>query len=288
MMMLPPNRIAALGCSAGQRTSASLLRAGILIACLAGPLAVWAQDQPLPPAEKILDKYVEVTGGKATYEKITNRVTKGMIEMVGSGIKFDVTIYAAAPNKMYSLLESKELGKIEKGIDGDVVWEMSLMAGPQVKTGDERALVLRSTALDGVANWRKLFKKVECPGVETVDDKPCYKIVLTPAEGEPEVRWYDKESNLLAKTAVTLKLPAGTVPIESYPSDYKPVNGILLAHKVKQVVAGVQQTLIVAEKIEHNVQMPKDRFDLPAEVRALVEKQKSKPAEPGGKEEKQP
>lgn len=287
-MTLPLNRRGALERSAAKRTLIGPLWAGMLIACLAGPLAAWAQDQPLPPADKILDKYVEVTGGKAAYEKVTNCVTKGSIEVVGPGIKFDVTIYAAAPNKMYSVLESKELGKVEKGTDGNVAWEMSLMAGPQVKTGEERAFILRSTTLDGVVSWRKLFKKVECVAVEDVDDKPCYKIVLTPAEGEPETRWYDKESNLLLKTTVTLKSPAGAVPIDAYPSDYKKVDGILRAHKGKQVVAGVQQTLFVAEKIEHNAQIPKDRFDLPADIRALVEKQTSKPAAPGGKEDKKP
>ena len=36
--------------------------------------SVFAQDEPLPKAETILDRYVEVTGGKAAYEKRKNIV----------------------------------------------------------------------------------------------------------------------------------------------------------------------------------------------------------------------
>jgi len=99
---------------------------------------------------------------------------------------------------------------------------------------------------------------------------------LTPNEGPSETRYYDKKTNLIVKTEMSLKLPVGVIPLESYPSDYRKVDGILLQHRIRQVVAGMQELLTVVESIEHNVEMPKDRFKLPEDVRALVDKQKSK------------
>lgn len=257
----------------------SLLPALSLV-LLIGPSVLRAQEENLPKAEVILDKYVEVTGGKAAYDKLNNRVTKGTLEMVAQGLKFSLTVYGSRPNKFYSLMESEAFGKIEKGADGQVVWETSLMVGPQIKEGEERALMLRGAVFDATEHWRKVYKKAECASIETVDGKPCYKIVLTPKEGQTlETRYYDKESGLLGKSEMNLELPMGTIPMEVYRSDYRKVDGVLISHKIKQVIAGVQETLFVTESVEHNVKLPKDRFALPAEIQALVDKQKSEKTE---------
>ena len=88
-----------------------------------------------------------------------------------------------------------------------------------------------------------------------------------------------KELNLIVKTEMTLTLPQGVIPFEVYPGDYKKVDGILLPHKVRQVIAGLQELLVVVESIEHNVTMPEGIFQLPEEVQALIEKEKAAAAD---------
>jgi hypothetical protein len=188
-------------------------------------------------------------------------------------MKFNMTIYSARPNKLYILTESEALGKMEKGVDGKVAWEVNMMTGPQVKEAEERDLMLRMATLNAAVHWRKLYKKVECAGIETVNEKPCYKIVLTPETGDPETQYYDKESNLLVKTEMNLKLPMGTIPLESYSSDYKQIDGILFPHKAKALLMGTERIMTI-ESIEHNVKLPPDRFKLPAEIQELVDQQK--------------
>src|SRR5438309_10046272 len=91
-----------------------------------------AQGQGLPNGETLLDKYITVTGGKEAYEKCKNRLTKGTMEIVGAGIKGEVTIYQARPNKMYLEVNFQGLGKVEQGTDGQTVWERSAITGPRV------------------------------------------------------------------------------------------------------------------------------------------------------------
>ena len=251
--------------------------AALVLACLATPAILWAQEDKLPKAETILDKYVEVTGGKAAYGKLNNRVTKATLEFVGQGIKFSITMYAARPDKLYNLMESEAIGKIEKGTDGKVAWETSLMRGPQIKEDQERALILRAATFDKEVNWRKLYKSVQCVGIEPVDGKLCYKIVLTPNQGPPETRYYDKKSNLLVKTEMTLKLPMGEFPMEFFASDYKRVDGILMPHKARILVMQ-QERIMTVESIKHNVKIAKDRFKLPADIQKLVDSKKSEKA----------
>lgn len=261
----------------------SLERARLILPTLlfAGLCAASVQAQSaekLPEAEKILDKYVEVTGGKAAYGKLKNRVSKTIFEIPAQGIKADLTVYAARPNKLYTLLESDAFGKIEKGTDGEVAWELSMMQGPQIKEGDEKVLMMREATFDGVIQWRRLYPKVECAGLETVDEQPCYKVVLTPAEGAPVTRYYGKQSGLLNKVEMSLTIPMGTIPFESYLSDYKQVDGVLLPHKVRVLVMGTER-FITTQSVEHNVKLPADRFKLPEDVRALVEKKAAEPAD---------
>ncbi len=78
---------------------------------------VFGQDEPLPKAETILDRYVEVTGGKAAYDKRTNEVATGTLEFKAQGLKGSVTRYSAVPAEEYLVMEIDGVGKIESGMD---------------------------------------------------------------------------------------------------------------------------------------------------------------------------
>src|SRR5579872_6092136 len=99
-------------------------------------LAQAADD--LPKAETILDKYVEVTGGKAAYQKHHSEVEKSTMEMAAMGIKASITSYRAEPNKSYSETDLGGIGKMRDGSDGTVFWQSSSMMGPHVKEGSEK------------------------------------------------------------------------------------------------------------------------------------------------------
>jgi hypothetical protein len=225
----------------------------------------------LPKGEEILDKYVAATGGKEAYEKIKNRVITGTIEIPAQGLNGTVTTYAARPSKMYTILELGGIGKVEQGSDGKVAWEKSNLTGPRLKTGDEKAKALRDATFDGEAQWRKLYKKAECVAEEKVNGKPCYKVELTTQEGTTRTGYYDKQTNLAVKFIATEKGPMGEIAIEAYPSDYKKVDGILLPHKLQNKLAGID-VVLVFEKVEQNVKIPDNRFDLPEDVKKLAEK----------------
>ena len=237
------------------------------------PEIVIGEDEALPTAEKILDGYIKATGGLDAYEKIQNRVTKGTMEFSGAGITLSVTSYEARPNKSYIVIESDAMGKIESGADGNVVWENSAMTGPQVKEGKERAERLRLSTFDRMIYWRNAFKKIECTGIETIEGIPCYKVVGIAEDGDEEVYFYDKETNLLVKSVITAESAMGTVKMDLYPGKLEKVDGILLPKEIKYVGMGMER-LAKVTSIEHNVEMPKDRFALPAAIQAIVDKKK--------------
>jgi hypothetical protein len=251
-----------------------LLATAVLTAGMSALQPVWGAEEILPKAEVILDKFVDATGGKAAYDKLYNAVIKGTVEFVGLGVKGSLTGYHAEPNKAYTSAELQGMGRIEEGNDGLVAWTQSAMEGPRVKQGDERATALRQANFHSQTRWRELFKKVETQGIETIGEQSYYKVLLTPSEGSPETHYYDTKTHLLTRSTMILKSPMGEIPIDSSYGDYKRVQGVLVAHSIRQKVMN-QELQITIESSQFNTEIPKDRFDLPPDIKALVEKAKA-------------
>src|SRR5579872_4966630 len=141
-----------------------MIRTYSIVLTLAACRSLCAADA-LPTGEAVLDKYIEVTGGKAAYEKKTSEISSGVMEFIGKGVKAKIMSYQAAPNKSYTAVEIDGIGKMEEGSDGVVAWERSALKGPRLKSGEEKAVALRAAAIQHDIRWRDFFQKVECTGV---------------------------------------------------------------------------------------------------------------------------
>lgn len=238
---------------------------------LATPAARLLAADELPKAETILDKYVEVTGGRAAYEKLHNMVTTGSMLLAPMGIKASVASYHAAPNKMLMEINIEGMGKIQEGSDGTVAWSLSAMQGPHIKEGEEKAQAMLEAQFNSETEWKNQYKEVKTTGVESVDGKDCYKIVMTPNTGSPVTRYYDKQSYLLVKVAMTAKTPMGDIPVESTLDDYRKEGDILTPHKTT-AKQGPQQFTITLDSVKYNVDIPAQKFELPDEIKALAKK----------------
>jgi len=243
----------------------------LTLALLLSSAPVFCADDALPKAETILDRSVEVTGGKAAFEKRHNEVMHGSMEFSGRGIKGSMTVYQAEPDKNLSIIEIEGIGKIESGSNGEIAWENSALQGPRIKQGDEKAGSLRDGTFNAALNWRKLYTKADTAGAETVEGHDCYKVVLTPKEGKPSAEFFDKKTGLMIKTTVTRNTPMGEISAEVVADDYRKEGDVLIPHKLINRAAG-QEFLIQVESVEVNVNLPKDRFDLPPEIQGLLKK----------------
>ena len=236
--------------------------------------AAWAASAAdLKTGEAVLDRFVEATGGAAAYEKIHSMVMKGTMGMPAMGLKGDVTINSAEPNKVSLMTELAGVGKIVEGSDGTNAWTFSALQGPQLKKGDELADSLREAFFHKENDWRAIYKSAELNGVEEVNGKPAYKVVLTPKSGGPETQYYDKDSGYMVRHQSIRKTAFGEIPVDVSVSEYrKECEGPVLPHTMVQSVAG--------QKIELNIKsimcpekLPADTFEPPAEIKALIKKQ---------------
>jgi zinc protease len=257
--------------------SAALL---LLSACaLMAVVCAGADTPPAPPKpEVLLDKFIEVSGGKEAHAKIKTEIMDGSLEMPAQGIKGKLTIFRSEPNRTFTEVEIEGVGKIEQVTDGVHAWELSVIGGARVKDGEELESTLRAANMASTLEWRKFYPKVEPAGTETVFDKPCYAVKLTPATGKPETRCYDAASGLLVKSSMIVKTPMGEIPAESTFADYRDEGGVQVPHKMTQKVMGAEIVMTV-NKVTVNPPIPDDKFAMPAEVKALLDKAAVKPAE---------
>src|ERR1044072_9739501 len=81
-----------------------------------------AKPTKLPTVDKIIEKSINATGGRAAMEKITSRVTKGTIEVAAMGLKGSTEAYTKAPNKTLSLTTIGGGWPFKQGYDGKNAW----------------------------------------------------------------------------------------------------------------------------------------------------------------------
>jgi zinc protease len=245
-------------------------RRNAILGLMFSAAALYAADD-LPKGETIVDKYIEATGGKAAYEKVKSDISTGSMTLGAMNLKGSMVAFSQAPDKRIVEVTFEGIGKMTEGATGDLAWSMSAMQGPRVKEGDEKAESLRQSRYNSDVNWRDVYKSAETTGSETVDDKDCYKVLMTSKDGKPSTRWYDKKTGLLVKMSMTSKSPMGEVSVDIFPTDYRKEGDVLMPHKTISKLAG-QELIMTIDKVEQNVQIPKEKFDPPAEIKALIKK----------------
>jgi hypothetical protein len=241
----------------------------ITAAAIAAPILVFAADEALPKAETILERYIEVTGGRKAYEKHKTEHATMTMEFVGKGIKGTGTRYADSNNNTIESITLEGVGKIDQGITNGVAWESNPVTGPRVVTGTEKADRLRDARFNGLLYWKELWKSAETTGVENVEGEDCYKVVLTPAEGKPETNFFSKKTGLLIKKARVVTSPMGEIPVEVLTKDYKEYDGVKMPSRVSQRMMG-NEIAVTADSVKFDVPIPAGAFEPPAEVKKLM------------------
>lgn len=221
----------------------------------------------MPSGASLVDRYIEKSGGAAAFSKAKTTMMTGTVTVAGANISGTISIYQEGL-KFYQLVEIAGIGKIEGGFDGDTAWENSALQGPRILEGDEKIEAKRAATLAVMTNWRQIFKEAKTLGSEDVDGKPAWKVEMIAKEGKPETFFFDRDSGLLVKSTSVRSSPLGDIPAETEMTDFRPVDGIITPFTMTE--KAMNQTMVLTfSKVAYNSDIPKDRFALPPEIKAL-------------------
>ncbi len=185
-------------------------------------------------SEKVITNYVNAIGGADNLSKIVDRTTvmRGTVQ----GVNVLIVSYQKAPNKLKQEIRAGEVDqKIyfngERGIQviGDTKTEIEGSELEKLKTESTVILLLE---LDHYNIKTKLT------GVESVNNKPAYKIQFILPSGTKWVQFYDTETSLKVKEIKDINTPQGTFTHEVLYSDYKTIEGLKYAFKITQKIGG--------------------------------------------------
>ena len=253
---------------------------GILVWLGAGAIVLWgtsrawgAQDegeQNLPTGKEIVERYIEAAGGREAMAKVKNRVIKAELSMEQMGITGTTVITQARPNLYHAKAEISEVVTVENGSNGKTAWELNSITGPRLVEGEEKGMMLWMQRFDDT-RYDEDMKSVECVGTVDVKGEECYKVVMTPKEARAFTMCFSKESGLPVKVELVFAHMFGDIQVESWLGDFRDVDGILYPHTAIEAVMRSEMKTTVTE-IEHDVEIPKEFFELPAEIRTLLER----------------
>jgi len=228
-----------------------------------GAVSLSAQQSP----EEILARYTRTIDPEGRIPTIEGMKSTLTMELPAAGMSATITSVQRVPNQMVLVINIAALGEIKSGYDGTTAWSSDPMQGPRLVTGTEAATLIDGADLKSMGRSPALFTAIEPAGEADVDGDKAVCLKLTWRSARVTTECYSTTSGLIVETRSTQESPQGVIEAVGRQSEYKPINGILIPHRVVQSAMGMQQ-IITTVSVEFG---PQDAalFELPPEIRAL-------------------
>lgn len=236
-----------------------------LAACALAPAGAAAQQ--LPPAEQLVQRYVQAVGGRDALLAPRTTRTRGTFEMPAAGITGELEVVAGKPNRVATRVTIPSLGEIRNGFDGQTGWSVDPMMGARLLSGAE--LQAAQEQADPLAAVRdpSLFQSITTVEQTTMGGQACYKVRLVWKSGRESYDCYAVDGGLLVGSVNTQESPMGNMTVTTLVSDYRQFGNVRMPTKLTQEMMGQQQVINVSS-VEFDV-VDDAAFTPPAEIAAL-------------------
>lgn len=223
------------------------------------PKPAETKSSDAPPADQLLNKYVQAAGGEAAIQKVNSRVMKGTIDFGGMSLPID--IYAKDPLKRISFTHMAEGDNIT-AFDGREGWLG--MSGHPLRE-------MHGSDLDGAAidadlhlatHLKQMFSESRTEGTEKIGDHDAY-VVVGQRDGKPPIRLYfDKQTGLLVRLVRFGETALGWLPTQIDYADYRDVDGVKVPYRWTLARPSGRFTIQVNE-LKQNVPVDDGKFAKP-------------------------
>lgn len=157
-------------------------------------LAKMAGKRGVAPGTK--DLAIAATGNYVvTFEGVEPPVAKGVLREIFAG-----TTMARSTSEM------GPYGAMEKGLHGEVVWELDPGMGPKVLQGGSAAAARRYFAVLRGDDPRTFYRGIEKTGTQALDGRDVTVLRMTPDDGKPDT-WYVDADGVLVRVDTALPAP---------------------------------------------------------------------------------
>jgi hypothetical protein len=226
---------------------------------------VFVQFAQAKSADDIIDKYIEIRGGKQKLNAIKSIYMEGVREIMGIKVLIKVTV---VQNKIFRTdfnLEDRSGYIIVTPTYG---WSLIPQRSQKVNAIPPNILWGLQQHLDiagPVVDYSAKKSKAELQGKEIIDGNQSYKIKLTLADSIYIICYFDAETGLLIQTnQIALNTMDGNAEpaeiITSY-GDYTSIDGILFPQTIINPQEGINGGSTTFYQIELNKEISYDQYN---------------------------
>jgi len=217
--------------------------------------------------DELIKKNIEARGGLQKIKAVKSVKLTGKI--VQQGLEIPFTVQQKRPNSFR--LDASFQGKsLIQSYDGETGWKVDPFQGssePEKMAGDELKDAQEQADIDGaLVDYKEKGHAVELVGKEDMEGTPAYKLKLTLKTGDVRYVYLDSANYLELKVTSKRKTPGGEMEIDSYPGNYKPVNGLMVPHSVENKIKGQTVFTLTIDKVEMDVALDEALFKMPVKA----------------------
>jgi photosynthetic reaction center cytochrome c subunit len=228
------------------------------------PRDILEQARLSPPADQVLDKYLQAIGGAARAAALTSFTAKGTSTGYGpDGDPRPLEIFAKAPNQRTVIVRS-ESGNSTTTFDGRFGWIAAPFRPVPV-------LALAGADLDGLrldaelmfpARIKQVLGQWRVGQAIAIDDREVQVVQGTGAGGITATLYFDSETGLLRRQVRYVDSPVGRIPTQVDYSDYRDVAGVRMPFRWTVTWLDGRDSIELTE-VQANVAIDAARFGRP-------------------------
>lgn len=204
-------------------------------------------------AETILKDYVDALGTPSELAKIQN-VIISMATTV-QGMTMETTLYHQEPSKL-SMINSMMGNIVQQSVfNGDAGYNMQMGKKTPMEGVDLEDMKV-DAHLFPERFYKKLGVKTELKGMEMIDGKKAYKVVVEYPSGNKKIQFFDAETSLKIREIEQ----KGEATIINDLGDYKVINGVKFPHTLTVTGAAPFPLTLKTVTIEVNGDLDEEMF----------------------------
>jgi len=157
------------------------------------------------------------------------------------GMDLPVEMWMKNPNKIKTVtsMDGQENIQVFDGKKGYIVNSMMGSSEPVELSPDQVAQLQNSNVFQNTLDKYLKNGQLSLLGEENVNGKPAYKVKASLEGGLSATLFIDKSSFYLIKQIADINQGGVNMSVESYPSDYKDISGIVLPMKTSTSMSGM-------------------------------------------------
>jgi len=217
----------------------------------------------LPAADQVLNHYIEATGGRDAWKKITSRVSKGTVDVPAMNLSGTIELHEKAPNEMIATVTIAGNDFVQ-AYDGKVAWSNDPQNGLREMSDGELDETRRDSDFYRPLEIKNLYPKIAVTGLEKIGEHDTYVLEARNSEGaEAEKMYFDTQSGLLVRDISQRHMGDDVSSVQVDLSDYRIVDGIKLPFSMHQLAGGNEFTITMSD-VQQNVDLEDREFAKPA------------------------